>query len=314
MTERHLYQGLGEVPPARRAIALGTFDGVHAGHRAVIQAAVTAARRLDAIACVATFTPRPVTVLRPDMYPATLAGVTQRVRYLMDAGADEVVLFRFTRAVAELSAEAFVQEMLIERLGAVSVTVGEDFRFGHDRSGDVALLRALCEPYGTEVQAIRLVDSGGEKISSSRIRNLIADGAVDAASELLLRLPSLEGAVVHGDQRGRDLGYPTANLSLVPGQQLPKEGVYAGWGVLPPGERRYPAAISVGRNPHFADVRDLRVEAHLIDYDGQEIYGVPIRLEFAVRLRAQEVYDDVPALVAQISRDVADTRRLLNAQ
>lgn len=303
-----MYQSLNEVPAGRRCVALGTFDGVHRGHHAVIHAAVEMATRLDAIPCAATFHPRPVTLLRPGTPADTLAGVTQRVRLLGEAGVEEVALLRFTPAVAALTAEEFVDHVLIDQLGAVGVAVGEDFRFGHDRTGTVDVLRALCEARGVEVTAIQLVDEDGEKISSSRIRRLIADGDVVHAALLLGRLPSVEGAVIHGDHRGREIGFPTANLSLVPGQQVPAEGVYAGWALLPPGERRYRAAVSIGRNPHFGDVRDLRVEAHLLDYEGDEIYGTPIRLEFVQRLRGQEVYESLDALIEQIQRDVDDVR------
>jgi len=303
-----MYQGINEVPAGRRCVALGTFDGVHLGHQAVIEAAVEMGARLGAVPCAATFHPRPVTLLRPGTPADTLAGVTQRVRLLGEAGVEEVVLLRFTAAIAALSAEEFVDHVLLDQLGAVGVAVGQDFRFGHDRTGTVDVLRTLCAARGVEVTAIRLVDQDGEKISSSRIRQLIADGDVAHATRLLGRLPSVEGAVVHGDHRGREIGFPTANLSLVPGQQVPAEGVYAGWALLPPGERRYRAAISIGRNPHFGDVNEVRVEGHLLDYDGEEIYGTPIRLEFVQRLRGQEVYDGLEALIAQIQRDVDDVR------
>lgn len=303
-----MYQNLNEVPAGRRCVALGTFDGVHLGHQAVIESAVAMARRLDAVPCAATFHPRPATLLRPGTPADTLAGVTQRVRLLGEAGVDEVALVRFTPAVAALTAEEFVDQILIERLGAVGVAVGEDFRFGRDRTGTVDVLRALCAARGVEITAVRLVDQDGEKISSSRIRQLIGAGEVSRAALLLGRCPSVEGAVVHGDHRGREIGFPTANLSLVPGQQVPAEGVYAGWALLPPGERRFRAAISIGRNPHFGDVAEARVEAHLLDYDGTEIYGTPIRLEFDQRLRDQEVYATLDELISQIGRDVEATR------
>jgi riboflavin kinase / FMN adenylyltransferase len=303
-----MYQNLSEVPAGRRCVALGTFDGVHLGHQAVIHSAVEMAHRLSAVPCAATFHPRPATLLRPGTPADTLAGVTQRVRLLGEAGVDEVVLMRFTHAVAALTAEEFVDQILIEQLGAVGVTVGEDFHFGHDRSGTVDGLRALCAVRDVEVTAIRLVDQDGEKISSSRIRQLICAGEVSHAALLLGRFASIEGAVIHGDHRGREIGFPTANLSLVPGQQVPAEGVYAGWALLPPGERRFRAAISIGRNPHFGDVSEARIEAHLLDYDGTEIYGTPIRLEFVERLRAQEVYTNLKDLVAQIGRDVDAVR------
>jgi riboflavin kinase/FMN adenylyltransferase len=311
MTERVIFQGLGDIPPGRRAVALGTFDGVHLGHRAVVRAAVAAATRHGARSCAASFHPRPVTVLRPGTPPNTLAGVALRTRLLLDAGADEVALLRFDRNLAALSAERFVDDVLVERLGAVAVAVGRDFRFGSDRAGDVALLERLGAERGFEVEAVELLGTDGDRISSSRIRGLIAEGRVADAAALLGRPPSVEGTVQHGDKRGREIGFPTANLGVVPGQQLPAEGVYAGWAVLPPGERRHPAAISVGRNPHFADVDDLRIEAHLIDYAGDELYGTPLRLEFASMLRVQEVYDGLDALIAQIDADVAETRRRL---
>ncbi|MGA0123021.1 MAG: riboflavin biosynthesis protein RibF [Gaiellales bacterium] len=311
MTERSIFQGLGDIPPGRRAVALGTFDGVHLGHRAVVGAAVATAARLGATACAASFHPRPVTVLRPGTPPNTLAGVSLRTRLLLEAGADEVALLRFDRRLAELDAERFVDEVLVERLGAVAVAVGRDFRFGADRAGDVELLERLGAERGFEVEAIGLLDADGERISSSRIRGLIAEGRVDDAGRLLGRAPSVEGTVQHGDKRGREIGFPTANLGVVPGQQLPAEGVYAGWALLPPGERRHAAAISVGRNPHFADVDDLRIEAHLLDYVGDELYGTPLRLEFVSMLRVQEVYADLAALIGQIGADIAETRRRL---
>ncbi|MBM3679772.1 MAG: bifunctional riboflavin kinase/FAD synthetase [Actinobacteria bacterium] len=306
-----MFQGLGDVTPGRRAVALGTFDGVHLGHRAVVRAAVAAAAHREATACAATFHPRPVTVLRPGTPSNTLAGVALRTRLLLEAGADEVALLRFDRGLAVLDAERFVRDVLVERLGTVAVAVGRDFRFGSDRSGDVALLERLGAEHGFEVEAIELLGQDGERISSSRIRGLIAEGRVDRAAQLLGRPPSVEGTVQHGDKRGREIGFPTANLGVVPGQQLPAEGIYAGWALVPPGEIRHPAAISVGRNPHFGDVDDLRIEAHLLDYAGDELYGTPLRLEFVSMLRVQEVYDGVEALLAQINRDVAETRRRL---
>jgi riboflavin kinase/FMN adenylyltransferase len=164
-----------------------------------------------------------------------------------------------------------------------------------------------------EVDAVHLLAEDGDKISSSRIRGLISEGEMPLAAKLLGRLPSLDGVVGHGDKRGREIGFPTANLRVVPGQQLPAEGVYAGWATISPGEQRFPAAISVGRNPHFGDVDDLRIEAHLLDYDGSEIYDRPLRLDFLSLVRSQAVYDSLDALVAQITADVAEVRRRTSA-
>ena len=306
---RTLHQGIDEVPPGRRAVALGTFDGVHLGHRAVIAAARAAAQRLGASTMAATFHPRPVTVVHPGTPTASLSGITERIRMLYQAGADEVVIMRFTPELAALSARAFIEDVLIGRFGAVAIAVGEDFRLGHDRLGGVEAMRELCEPLGVEIEAVGLVGGDGEKISSSRIRGLISEGQMEEAARLLGRPPSVDGIVAHGDKRGREIGFPTANLDVVPGQQLPAEGVYAGWATVNPGETRHAAAISVGRNPHFGDVDDLRIEAHLLDYDGTEIYGRPLRLDFLSMVRGQGVYDSLDALVAQITADVEEVRR-----
>jgi len=316
MTERQirtLHQGIAEVPPGRRSVALGTFDGVHLGHQAVVHAAKETGDRLGVSTMAATFHPRPATVIRPGTPSASLSGITERIRMLYQAGADEVVMMRFTPQLAALSAREFVEHVLVGAFGAVAITVGEDFRFGHDRLGGVEAMQALCEPLGVEVGAVHLLGNDGDKISSSRIRGLISEGEMQEAAQLLGRLPSLDGVVSHGDKRGREIGFPTANLSVVPGQQLPAEGVYAGWATINPGEQRFPAAISVGRNPHFGDVDDLRVEAHLLDYDGAEIYGRPLRVDFHSMVRGQGVYDSLEALVAQITADVEVVRQRTSA-
>lgn len=237
---RTLHQGIDEVPPGRRSIALGTFDGVHLGHQAVIRTAHAAGQRLKASTMAATFHPRPATVIRPGTPPAALSGITERIRMLYQAGADEVVMMRFTPQLAELSAAEFVEQILVDRFGAVAITVGEDFRFGHDRLGGVEAMRALCDPLGVEVDAVELLAEDGDKISSSRIRGLISEGEMQEAAKLLGRLPSIDGVVGHGDKRGREIGFPTANLSFVPGQQLPAEGVYAGWATISPGSSATP--------------------------------------------------------------------------
>ncbi|MGI9187469.1 MAG: bifunctional riboflavin kinase/FAD synthetase [Gaiellales bacterium] len=316
MTERQvrtLHQGIDEVPPGRRSVALGTFDGVHLGHQAVIRAAKEVGTRLGVSTMAATFHPRPATVIRPGTPSASLSGITERIRMLYQAGADEVVMMRFTPQLAALSAAEFVEQVLVGKFGAVAITVGEDFRFGHDRLDGVEAMLTICAPLGVEVAAVNLLADDGEKISSSRIRGLISEGEMQEAAQLLGRLPSLDGVVAHGDKRGREIGFPTANLSVVPGQQLPAEGVYAGWATINPGEQRFAAAISVGRNPHFGDVDDLRIEAHLLDYDGAEIYDRPLRLDFHSMVRGQGVYDSLEALVAQITADVEVVRERTSA-
>jgi riboflavin kinase/FMN adenylyltransferase len=304
---------LADVPAGRRAVALGTFDGVHLGHRAVIAAARAAADREGVPVLAATFDPRPAAVLRPGTPVAALATLEHRIELLGEAGADEVVVLAFTAELAALEPAVFATEILLGRLGAVAVAVGADFRFGRDRAGDVATLSATCAQAGVAVEGVRIVDELGGRISSSRIRGLLAEGEVAEAAALLGRPPCLDGVVVPGDRRGRTLGFPTANLQVGEAQLVPADGVYAGWALDLDGGRRDPAAVSIGRNPHFGDVEEIRVEAHLIDYRGDDLYGRRLRLELGSRLRGQERYEDVDALIAQIGRDVDEARRRADA-
>ena len=301
-------QGLDDVVPERRVVALGTFDGVHRGHRRVIDTAVEHARAQGARSVVATFHPRPISVLVPSRAPDALSSLARRVALIEEAGADEVLILRFTRALAALTPEQFVDDVLVGTIGAVEVVVGENFRFGRGRAGDVATLERLGAPHGMAVTAVPLESFGGVVASSSRIRELMGQGRVEEAAQLLGRPPSLEGGVVLGDQRGRLLGVPTANLGLPPGHVHPAEGVYAGHVVLPPGERRLAAAVSVGTNPQFDGTRAIRVEAHILRFD-EDIYGSPMRVEFERFLRPQQVFDSVEELIAQMRRDIEASDR-----
>ncbi len=303
---RRLLQSLDDVRPERRVVALGTFDGVHRGHARVIATAAELAPAEEARSLVATFHPRPASVLAPDRAPDALASLARRVALIDELGVDEVLVLRFTRALAAQTPEEFVERVLLGAIGAVHVVVGENFHFGRARAGNPEVLRALGEAHGFGVTVVPLLAIDGQPASSSRIRALIERAAVDEAALLLGRAPSLEGAVVRGDGRGRELGVPTANLGLPPGHVFPAEGVYAGDVVLPPGERRFRAAVSVGRNPSFAGERAIRVEAHILRFD-EDIYGSPMRVEFRRFLRRQERYDSLDDLVRQMREDIAQS-------
>jgi riboflavin kinase/FMN adenylyltransferase len=298
-----LYNSPVDVEPGRRSVALGTFDGVHLGHQRVIRAAVEHAHALDATSLVATFHPRPVSVLFPQRAPEALATLDRRIATIESCGVDEVVVVPFTQGLAGLTPERFAFDILVGRLGAIEVSVGQNFRFGRGRAGDVNGLRALGEELGFGVTAAPLATVAGEPVSSSRIREAVRAGDVIAAAEMLGRPFALEGVVVRGDGRGRELGVPTANLGMDDRYIVPAEGVYAGDAVVGDG-RRYRAAISVGTNPTFDGARDVRVEAHLLRFD-DDIYEDPISIEFRRFLRGQVVFASIDELVRQMREDIA---------
>ena len=302
-----LYQSAEDVPREPRVVALGTFDGVHLGHQALVDVARERAAERGARSAAASFHPRPMSVLVPDRAPEILASLARRVELLSETGVDDVIVMRFTRALAERTALQFVDDVLVGRFGAVGVVVGANFRFGHGRAGDPALLAELGRDRGFDVAVAPLVEVDGETVSSSRIRAHVQRGEVEVAGRLLGHAPGLEGAVVRGDGRGRELGVPTANVGLPHGHVVPAEGVYAGHVILPPGVRRERAAISVGTNPTFAGVRAVRVEAHILDFD-EDIYGSPIRVEFLRYLRGQMAFSSVDELIVQMQKDIAEAR------
>lgn len=301
-------QSLADVPAGERAVALGSFDGVHLGHRAVIGAAVATAAERGLKSAVITFHPPPIAVLRPQVKLVQLSALSRRAALIAELGADELVIVRFDREFAALDADAFATRVLAGALGARHVSVGENFHYGHRARGTPAKLTEEGRRLGFDVHVEPLLEMGGAPISSSRVRDLIAAGAVEQAAELLGRPPWLEGAVVRGDGRGRELGFATANLALVPRSAVAAVGIYAGTAHLPGSSR--PAAISVGYNPTFTDDRSaVRVEAYLLDFDA-DIYGSPIRLDLSHRLRDEIRYDSVDDLLAQLHRDVAAVRAL----
>lgn len=306
MSDLRVFEDVFEAVPEPRSVALGTFDGVHLGHRAIVEAAAAAAGPGER-ACAATIHPRPASVLGRGLAPEALCTIERRVELLADAGAQDVAIVRFSRDLSQMPADVFAREILVERLGARHVAVGANFGFGRDREGTPELLLELGRELGFAVEIVPLILAGGQPVSSSRIRSLVAAGHMDDVTPLLGRPFSLDGFVVRGDGRGRQLGFPTANVARADGVVRPAEGVYAGVAVLDDG-RRLRTAVSVGTNPTFAGVREVRIEAHLIDFD-EDLYGRRITVEFHRFLRGQVVYTSLDDLIRQIQADIDASRR-----
>jgi riboflavin kinase / FMN adenylyltransferase len=281
-----------------RHIAVGEFDGVHLGHRAVMEGADTAL----------TFEPHPRAVVAPESAPRLLTSLEAKADLIAALGVGELVVIPFDGDFAAQSPQAFIDDVLVGQLGAERVSVGENFRFGHRARGDAALLQAQ-DAFTTRV--VELVERDGEVVSSSLIRRLVEAGDVERADSLLVAPFELRGTVAHGDKRGRTLGYPTANLVPDPALVCPARGVYACRAAIEEdGARRWwPAATSVGVRPTFVTGRGLLAEAYLLGYDG-DLYGRDLRVSFLARLRGEERFDSVEALVEQMARDVEDTRRI----
>jgi riboflavin kinase/FMN adenylyltransferase len=295
-------------------VTIGNFDGVHLGHRHVIRRAHELAAERGGLPVVAvTFDPHPLSVVAPDRAPQPLSSIDERLTMLGDAGADAVLVLPFTPALAKKSPEDFVTEILLDDLQAAVVAVGENFRFGNRALGDVALLRSLCVPRGVEVMALPLDGSGRDTWSSTYIRRCIAEGDVVAAAEALGRPVTIRGYVVKGDQRGRGLGYPTANVPVsITHTAVPADGVYAGWlhRLDDADAPQWPAAISVGTNPTFNGA-ERKVESYVLDRTDLELYGVSVEVVFERRLRDMVRFDTIDALVDQMKRDVDQARDLL---
>jgi riboflavin kinase/FMN adenylyltransferase len=281
---------LADVAPAARAVAIGTFDGVHLGHRDVIEGSDS----------VLTFEPHPVAVLAPQRMPKLLTPLSRKAEIIASLGVQELIVIRFDARLAAAGASEFVDEVLVGRVGARSVSVGENFRFGAGAQGDPALL-AADQRFVTRVVALREQD--GEIVSSSHIRSLIAAGEVGRARVLLGAPHEVSGPVIGGDRRGRELGYPTANLVPPDGLACPGHGVYA---ALADG---LPAAVSIGVRPTFGSGRAELIEAHLIDFDG-DLYGRELRLAFLERLRGERRFESAAELIAAMGDDVERARAI----
>ncbi|MGI8844732.1 MAG: bifunctional riboflavin kinase/FAD synthetase [Thermoleophilaceae bacterium] len=282
---------VGEAPA--RKVAIGTFDGVHMGHREVIAGNDT----------VLTFEPHPLSVLRPEAQPQLVMPIAIKRDVIAGLGVEELVVIPFDRDFSLRSAEEFADRVLVSQLGATSVSVGQNFHFGRDAAGTPEFLRSRPE---FESRVVPLIEVGGKPVSSSRIRALLAEGDVSAAAELLGGPFMLEGTVVHGEKRGRELGYPTANVVPAQGLVAPANGVYAAWA------NGYPAAVNVGVRPTFQSALGLLVEAYLIDFEG-DLYGTTLRIAFAERLRGEQRFNSVEQLVEQMTRDVGDARMITAA-
>lgn len=303
----HVYRTLSDVPdaPNGRALALGTFDGVHLGHRQVIESALRRARDDGLVAAVVTFDPHPLRILRPDEPPRLLTSTAQKIARVGELGVDELIAIPFTEELSRQSAEDFCDQVLAGRLGARSVSVGSNFRFGHGAAGDAALLRSCAD---FEADVVELVQLGGEPVSSSRIRDLLEAGDVARAGELLGAPFAITGRVVEGDRRGRDLNVPTANIAPAEDVIVPGKGIYAGIAAAE-GIDPTPAAVSIGVRPTFEASGPVLVEAHLIDFDG-DLYGRTLEVSLLERLRDEVRFDSAEELVEQMRQDVEQARQV----
>jgi riboflavin kinase/FMN adenylyltransferase len=294
----------------RCALTIGNFDGVHRGHQALVAAARESAQSRGGTTVVLTFDPHPSHVLSPHRAPEALLTVEQKAEILGGLGVDRLAVLPFTRALAEKTAEEFARDVLQGCLGARSVIVGENFRFGRHRQGDAAHLAQLGRSMGFSVEPVAAVLHDGAPISSTRIREAVARGAVEGANALLGRRYFLDGRVRQGDGRGRTIGFPTANLELL-NEAVPGGGVYACCARLDASapEPLRPAVVNVGRRPTFGG-GDMIVEVHLLDFAG-DLYGRVLRVEFLTKLRDEQRFPDVDTLKRQIETDVAEARRIL---
>ncbi|MEU9131245.1 bifunctional riboflavin kinase/FAD synthetase [Kitasatospora sp. NPDC048540] len=318
------WRGLEEIPGdwGRSVVTIGSFDGVHRGHQLIISRVVERARELGARSVVVTFDPHPSEVVRPGSHPPLLAPQPRRAELIEELGVDAVLVLPFTLEFSKESPEFFVRQVLVEALHARLVVEGPNFRFGHRAAGDVALLAELGRADDFEVEVLDLqvrgAAGGGEPFSSTLARRLVAEGDLTGVAEVLGRPHRVEGVVVRGAQRGRELGYPTANVDTVPHSAVPADGVYAGWLTVPahgsrlpdggPGERM-PAAISVGTNPTF-DGTARTVEAYAIDRVGLDLYGLHVAVDFLAYLRGMEKFESIEALLDRMADDVKRAREL----
>lgn len=322
MVAVHRWYALEDIPSdlGPTVVTLGNFDGVHRGHRAVLRRVVDEARERGATPVAVTFDPHPVAVLYPERAPAMIMSLDQRLDVLEEVGLAAVLVLEFTREFAQQTPEEFVKATFVDALHATAVVVGKDTRFGVRNSGDVATLRSLGEDHGFEVLALDDIGEAapeGRRWSSTQLRAEVLDGKVDHAAEILGRPHRVTGTVVHGDHRGRDLGFPTANLSQDHAGLVPSDGVYAGWLVRldladDAVDRVLPAAVSVGTNPTF-DGHQRRVEAYVLDRTDLDLYGEQVAVDFVSHLRPTLRFDSIEALVEQMHLDVARCREILSA-
>ena len=322
MVAVHRWYELDDIPGdlGPTVVTLGNFDGVHRGHREVLTRVVREAAQRGAMPVAVTFEPHPIAVLYPDRAPAAVMSLAQRLDALEDVGLGAVLVLEFTREFAQQSPEEFVKATFVDALGAAAVVVGEDTRFGVRNSGDVDTLRELGVVHGFDVIALADIGEGDADVvrwSSTQLRAELLAGKVSHAAQILGRPHRVTGTVVHGDHRGRELGFPTANLSQDHEGLVPADGVYAGWLVRldldsAAPDRTLPAAISVGTNPTF-DGHQRRVEAYVLDRTDLELYGERVAIEFVSHLRPTLKFDSIDDLVTQMTDDVDRCRAILSA-
>ena len=312
------WHGLESVPTGwgKCVVTIGVFDGVHRGHADIIAKAVALAQERGVPSVLLTFVPHPSEVVRPGTHPPVLTTIVRRAELVAELGVDVFCPLPFTLEFSQMAPAEFVFNALVDRLHASGVIVGENFRFGHKAAGDVAELHQLGMRFGFTAEGVRLFADGDTTLSATYVRSRVQAGDMWAAAEALGRPHRVDGIVERGDQRGRELGYPTANLRTEAWTAVPADGVYAGrvvrldeWGRTAAGPPLGTAAISVGTNPTF-DVRQRRVEAFVLDFEG-DLYGDALGIEFHERLRGMEKFDGVEPLIAQMHADVARTREIM---
>jgi len=304
-------------PPEGSAVTIGAYDGVHVGHQAVIAEVRRRAESRGLRSAVVTFDRHPASVVRPDSAPKLLTDLDQKLELLAATGVDYCLVVTFDEARSKESADDFTRDVLAGCLNARVVVVGEDFHFGHNRTGNVTRLSELGTELGFEVQGIDLVDESGQatgtgqRVSSTRIRQALQAGDLAVADAMLGRPYEMRGTVDHGDERSRDLGFPTANVSVPDDVLRPADGIYAGWYERPDGAV-HPAAINLGRRPQFYEHAPFSLlEAHLLDFQG-DLYGEAAKVRFVERVRGEARFESVDALIAQIGRDCDEARRVLD--
>jgi riboflavin kinase/FMN adenylyltransferase len=309
MIVRHLENIGEELLPA--AVAIGVFDGVHRGHQALLRQAAEVAPTVQAVPTALTFDPHPSAVLAPARTPALLGTLRERLKLLQAQGAEQIVVARFDQALAAQTPSEFIHEILLKRLHVRAVVVGEDFRFGCDRSGDVNALRRAGDKHGFVVAVVPPVFVNSMPARSTTIRQLLTGGKVEEASLLLGRAYALTGTVVHGRKLGRTIGFPTANMAIAPGIQIPADGVYAGTAVLETGET-VRAAVSIGTNPTVTPSTHQRtVEAFLMEGFDRDLYDQTLSVQFVAYLRPTIKFDSLDALIAQMHQDIEQAKHHL---
>lgn len=314
------WRGLQSVPTGwgHCVVTIGVFDGIHRGHQAIISETVALSRAQGVPSVLITFVPHPSEVVRPGSHPPVLTTIVRRAELVESLGIDVFCALPFTLELSTMPPDEFVHSVLVDRLHTSAVIVGENFRYGHKAAGDVAALRRQGRTFGFSAQAATLLAAGDTPLSATYVRSCVQAGDLSTAAEVLGRPHRIDGVVERGDQRGRELGYPTANLRAGDWAAVPADGVYAGrvvaldeWGRTVDAPALGTAAISVGTNPTF-DTRTRRIEAFILDFDA-DLYGANIGIEFVSRLRGMVRFDSVDELVTQMAADVEQTRAVIDA-